>query len=120
MPVKKTVSLSKNTLVAMFKALAEILNEDTELADKLRLELIKRIEIPQKTYVEIAGFFDKDTTSEDFRKQLESRTLEELVSVIDGYSLDHTKTIRKSTDRQKIIEFIIDRRNSLLNRYQGF
>jgi hypothetical protein len=55
MPVKKTISLSKNTLVAMFKAMAEILDEDTELAEKLRSELVKRIDIPQKARIEIVG-----------------------------------------------------------------
>jgi len=120
MPVRKTISLSKNTLIAMFRALAEILSEDTELAEKLRSELVKRIEIPQRTHVEIVGFFDKDTPIEDISKQLEEKTLEELVSIVDGYSLDHTKTIRKSKDRQRIVEFIIDRRNALLNRYKGF
>jgi hypothetical protein len=121
MPVRrKTVSLSKNTLVAMFRAIAEILDEDTELAEKLRSELMKRIKIQQKTHVEIVGFFDKATSPDDIRKQLDAKTLEELVSVVNGYSLDPTKTIRKLTDKQRIIEFIIDRRNGLLNRYQGF
>jgi len=120
MPVKKTISLSKNTLVAMFKSLAEILSEDTELAEKLRSELVKRIEIPQRTRVEIAGFFDKDTSIEEISKNLEGKTLEELISIVDGYSLDPSKTIRKTKDRQKIIKFIIDRRNALLNRYKGF
>jgi len=120
MPRKKTISFSKNTLVAMFKALAGILDEDTELAEKLRSELMRRIEIPQKTRIEIAGFFDKGTSLEDIRKQLDEKTLEELVSIVNGYSLDPAKTFRKSRDKQRIIEFIVDRRNSLLNRYQGF
>lgn len=100
--------------------MAELLNEDTELAEKIRSELMRRIEIPQKTRIEIAGFLDKGTLSEDIRKQLDGRTIKELVSIVYGYSLDPAKTIRKSTDRQRIIEFIIDRRKSLLNRYQGF
>ena len=120
MPVRKTISLSKNTLVAMFKALAEILGEDTELAEKLRSELVKRIEIPRRTRVEVAGFFDKETSIEEISKKLEGKTLEELVSIVDGYSLDPTKTIRKSTDKQRIVKFIIERRNALLNRYKGF
>lgn len=117
---RKTVSLSKNTLIAMFKALAEILSEDTKLAKKLHTELIKRIEVPPRTHVKIAGFFDKSTTEETIRKQLDGKTLEELVSIVDGYTLDPTKTIRKLTNREKIIDFIIDRRKGLLSRYEGF
>lgn len=120
MPRKKTISLSKNTLAAMFNAMAEILEEDTEFAEKLRSELMKRIEIPEKIRVEISGFFDKNTSQEDIRKQLDEKTLEELVSIVNAHSLDQTKTIRKAKDRQKVIEFIIERRNSLVNRYQGF
>lgn len=121
MPVKrKTVSLSKNTLVAMFKAFAEILDEDTELAEKLREELTKRIEIPQKAYTEIEGFFDISVTAEDMKTRLEPMTLQELVSIVNGYSLDPTKNIRKLTDRLRIIEFVIERRQALLNRYKGF
>ena len=120
MPVKKTISLSKNTLIAMFKALAEILSEDTELAEKLRSELFKRIEIPQRTRVEIPGFFDRNTSTKEISESLEAKTLDELISIVDGYTLDPTKTIRKSKDRQRIIKFIIDRRKALLNRYKGF
>jgi hypothetical protein len=120
MPRKKTVSLSKNTLVAMFKAMADLLQEDSELAEKLRSELVARIEIPQKTRIEIAGFFDKNSAVEDIRKQLDEKDLKELVSIVEGYSLDTAKTIRKLKDRQKVIEFILERRKSLLDRYQGF
>lgn len=120
MPVRKTISLSKNTLIAMFRVLAEILDEDTELAEKLRSELVKRIETPERTHAKITGFFDKDTPIEDIVRQLEAKTLKELVSIVDGYALDHTKTIRKLKDKQRIIKFIIERRNALLNRYEGF
>jgi hypothetical protein len=57
---------------------------------------------------------------EHIMKQLDEKTLEELVSIVNGYSLDHTKTIRKSTDKQRIIGFIMDRREALLHRYEGF
>jgi hypothetical protein len=120
MPRKKTISLSRNTLIAMFKAMAELLDEDTELAEKIRSELMRRIEMPSKTRIRIAGFLDKSISPEDMRKQLEEKTLEELVAIVEGYSLDTAKTIRKLKDRQRISELIIDRRNSLLNRYQGF
>ena len=120
MPRKKTISLSRNTLIAMFKSMAELLDEDTELAEKIRSELVRRIEIPPRTRIEIAGFLDKGISPEDMRKQLDEKTLRELVSIVDGYSLDPAKTIRKLKDRQRIIEFIVDRRNSLLNRYKGF
>lgn len=120
MPRKKTISLSKNTLAAMFKAMAEILEEDTEFAEKLRSELVRRIEIPKKTRVELVGFLDKSTPQEDIRKQLEEKTLKELISIVSAYSLDPAKTVRKMKDRQKVIDFIVDRRNCLVNRYQGF
>ena len=118
--MKKTISLSKNKLVAMFRVLSEILSEDTELAERLRSELVKRIETPQRTHVKIVGFFDKDTPMEDIARQLEEKTLKELVSIVDGYALDHTKTKRKLKDKQRIVKLILDRRNALLNRYKGF
>lgn len=117
---RKTLSLSKVTLPALFRAVADILEEDTPLAESLRLELLKRIETSHKKYSEVDNFFDKNVSSENMRAQLDELSVPELFSIVNRFSLDSSHALRKTSDKQKILNLIIDGRGKLLNRYSGF
>lgn len=120
MPVKKTVSLSKNSLVALFKVLGEILEEDSELAEHLRSELSKRLTSPAEEPAELTGFFSSTITNEEIKSRLEQLPVSELIALVNKHALDPARNIRKNVDKDKIIAFILERRTSLINRYKGF
>ena len=120
MPVKKTISLSKNSLIAIFKALGEILEEDSELADKLRAELTKRITLSEEETPELKGLFQNTVSDDAVRAALVQRSLPELIAVVNKYALDPAQNIRKTKDKEKVINFILARRALLMGRYKGF
>jgi len=120
MSVKKTISLSKNSLIALFKALGEILEEDSELADKLRSELMKRIILSGEEPPELEGLFEASVPNDEIRSKLVQKSLPELIAIVNKYALDPAQNIRKTKDREKIITFILEKRTVLIDRYKGF
>ncbi len=117
---RKTISLSKNTLVLLFRSIADILEEDTNLSDELRSELLKRLSTSEKEKIKNIIFFDKNIDEKDMEIQLESESIDGLKSIIQEYSLDPKRVVRKWTDKRKIIEFILERRHALISRFEGF
>lgn len=100
-----------------------------ELADFLRT-LAKRIEqgdVPlserkqeNRVQHEVNGFFDVNVPEEIIKEELTALDINSLKDIVNMHKLDPKSTVRKWKDKDKIIDFIIERRKGLINRFKGF
>lgn len=117
---RKTISFSKNTLVLLFRSIADILEEDSNISNEMRLEILNRLTSSTNEKIEINNFFDQNINRNDMEKQLGDKSIEDLKSLVQEYSLDPKNVVRKWNNKKKIIDFILERRLALLSRFEGF
>ena len=93
-----------------------------ELADKIeRGEIsLNRQRQYQMDVPEIEGLFDVNTPERKVINQLNTLTIDQLKRLVGKYSLDPGQLVRKWKNKDRVIKYILERRDGLIDRHKGF